>query len=64
MKKLFIGLAFLGFFSIAIPTAKAEVQPCHSIKFYCSDGKGYMAIICTPDDYDFFYSYYCGSCPQ
>lgn len=64
MKKLFIGLAFLGFFSIAIPTAKAEVQPCKTVRIYCPNGQGYMAIICSAEDYDFFYSYYCGSCPQ
>ena len=62
MKKLFLGLAFFGFLLISIPTAKAEVQPCHSVKFYYSDGKGYMAIVCSDADLEFFKSYYCGVC--
>ena len=64
MKKFFIGLAFLGLFSIAIPTAKAEVDPCAYIRFYCPDGTGHMAIICTGADYQVFYDYYCGSCTK
>lgn len=59
MKKLFIGLTFLGFFSIAIPTAKAEIDPCHYEKIICADGRTTSIKVCCSEDYDFWYDLFC-----
>lgn len=65
MKKLFIGLAFLGFLSLAFPAkaipAVPEVQPCHTYKMTCiSSGKSYYVIACSEEDKLFWAQYYCG----
>lgn len=65
MKKLFLGLAFIGVLSFAFP-AKAvpaipEVQPCRWYTMTCSNGTSYYVIACSQADKDFWAAYYCGA---
>jgi hypothetical protein len=60
MKKLFIGLAFLGFFMLTIPAAKAEIDPCRKVQLICPDGATSPIEVCEPYDYGFWYNLFCG----
>lgn len=51
MKKLFLGLAFLGLLFFATPaTVKAQGQECKTEVITCCDGKQFMAIVCSEAD--------------
>lgn len=62
MKKLFLGLAFLGLMVFAMPNeAKAET-PCETAVLTCGcDGTGHIVMLCRPEDFDSWVSILC--CP-
>lgn len=65
MKKLFLGLAFLGLLFFATPaTVKAEGQECGYVSVSCENGNSFMAIICSEADLAFFRCYYCNHCDE
>ena len=62
MKKLFLGLAFLGILAFAFPNqAKAE-SPCATWTITCGcDGSQHYAIVCDEDDFAAWHDLLC--CP-
>jgi len=65
MKKLFIGLAFLGLLMLANPTTvKAENQECSTVTIHCTNGFSFYAIVCTYKDLQTWWCIYCNHCEE
>jgi hypothetical protein len=63
MKKLFIGLAFFGLLTFALPNkVSAEVQPCGTYIMTCCTGQQYYVVCCSAADFVVWDQIYCTGC--
>lgn len=50
MKKIFLGLAFIGLLSFALPKVANADAPCAATVLLCPDGTQHIIVICDVQD--------------
>lgn len=60
MKRILIGLAFLGMFSFWSPKVSAANDECETIVIECEDGSQHIVVVCSHKDLLAWFDLLCG----